>query len=191
MTIDEVKNIVNEEIQAAGSGSRFGMGSIQRHTHNGFDSYKLLESNLTPSKYTTGTVTMDAVKDYVFNTSFAPSLVTFRGIATSGDGNWQSLIFGTAALGQNLMLQQNTDGSSSLTNTAPQIIQSCTFMAYDIGAAAARCDTNVSNLIYVERTTTGTIFIEAAITSYGQNLFTLTVSTLASGWTITGSFFTS
>lgn len=188
MNEDQIRDIVRNELQQQGSGGRFGMGGVQKHTHNGLDSPKVNAGNLIPGLKTTGEVEFATEgRDYKFNVNFTPHLVTLYGIATRTSVGLRSVVVGQAALGQNLYFQPDSPHAVTVGGKL-EIVQSYAQLLIN-NAGTARATADDQHILSV--TDGSTIFARATVTSYGQNFFTIHVDTLASGWTINACYFVS
>lgn len=189
---DYIRQIVRDEIQKQNSKSRFNISPTNRHVHNGTDSPKINSGNITPGLRTTGEVEFDSAKDYVFNVNFAPSQITLYGIVSNTSIGYRALVIGQAALGQNLYFQPTTTSSVTVGGNlgivqsyAQILVVDANFGSSTGGFAKATADDQ-----HILSITDGTtIYARATVSSYGQNSFTITVDTLASGWKINGSYF--
>jgi hypothetical protein len=190
-----IRNIVRQEIASSNSSGRFGFNMTPQHSHTGLagDGPQLNAGNLLPGLKTTGSVEFDSTKDYRFNVNFNPTLIVFYGNpyhTTSGTIDRHTFVYGQAALGSNLYFQPDTTASVTIGGK-PGIVQSSTmFMALNSGTSSSfQTIANQTSLIHVQES--GSVVVDAKVSSYGKNSFTVTVNTLASGWTVLGNYFVS
>lgn len=190
-----IRKLVQEELATGRYGKRFGLNNIPYHTHNGISSPKINSRDVTQGLNSTGKKKFTETGTYTFNVGFTPSFVRFYGRAFNGGGNWSVFMFGQAALGRNLYSAQQDNDIITVKNTAYSLVQSCGFFALDYdsvsGSTQNYVNTEVGELFHAERTSDGTVFVSGMVTGYGQNSFTVDLSTLASGWTVEGNYFVS
>lgn len=185
-----IRNIVRQEITAQSNASRFGITPTSNHSHTGFDSPRINSGDLIPGLRTAGSVEFDSAKDYRFNVNFQPSLVIFYGNPYHTDGgiDRHTFVFGQAALGQNLYFQPDTTKAVTVGGEQGIVQSSTMFMALNSGSSSSfQAISSQTHIIDVEES--GSVVARATVSSYGQNFFTITVDTLADGWTILGNYF--
>lgn len=152
---------------------------------------KQIDSFQQKGLVTSGSVEFDSAKDYVFNTNFQPSLVMFYGTPyhmTGGSIDIHTFVFGHAALGKNLYFQPDTTSSVKTGGKLETVQSSTMFMAIGSGSSSSfQGVPGEEHIINVQQS--GGVVARATVSAYGQTSFTITVDTLASGWTILGNYF--
>lgn len=81
MTEQDIKRIVQQEIKAQNAASRFGFTQIPRHLHNGVDSPKINQANVTPSTRASGSISMAHSGQYRLGIISNPTAIQFYGNA--------------------------------------------------------------------------------------------------------------
>lgn len=174
---------------------RYGLNQTTYHTHKGgIGGPRINSADLIPGRKTSGSVTMASAKDYKFNVNFVPNLVLFYGTiadGTPGTG-FRTITIGQAAMGQNLYFQPQSTSAVTIGGK-PEIVQSCSSLVIN-GTGNGQvhyAPVGETHLVDVWTTDANSPIARATLSSYGQNFFTVTVDTLASGYTIVGNFFVS
>ncbi len=186
MTEEQVRQIVQSEIQRQNSGARFAMNPSQYHTHDKINSPAIDSNNLIPSVVTSGSVTFQQATSYTFNlnTNFTPSLILAYGIANNGVGAPATIrahTIGSARLGQGFYLQPKNTTEVVMGGPPQQIIQSSSYISVENGGTFHAL-TDEGNIVDVEYG--GTIYARATVTAFSRTAITINVPFLEAGWQI-------
>ena len=191
MTEQEIRKIVQEEIEKE---YRAGDPHVPTHHHDGTDNIRISQSDIIPLTTVNGTIDMASATTYSLYLSSingSPSSVTFYGGAKHPSATKQhSMIIGNAQLGINQQFQPPVPANNrAVTMTGSKtttIIQGSAFMYINNTDLTKNVVGNSQGHIIYTFDDSGTDLIVADITAYSNSVITINVSTLASGWTISG-----
>lgn len=116
-----------------GQGPGFSSAGAGFHTHNGFDSPKIPQTNIIPSLRASGSIAMSTTDTrYTLGLPFNPSMVQFYGnvvhYAIPGDPtsiDIRAFVYGTACLGPSYYFQPQSGTSVAVGGPIQNVIQSC------------------------------------------------------------------
>jgi hypothetical protein len=190
LTEQQIRQIVQSEIQAQNSAGRFGLNMTPSHYHSGNagDGPQISQDYILPGDRLEGSITFAQQTTYQIGTNFNPTAVWVHGNATGASGE-KFLIVGNAQLGGNsFYLQPGTTTSVLVGGTPETIIQSNTYFGGTSGTGGSLHtivdEGHIANIEYP----TGTIYARATITAFSNKAITLVVDTLSSGWELNLSF---
>ncbi len=182
MDDSKIRQIVRDEIRNQNSKSRFNLGGVQRHVHNGLDAPKINQSNVVPGLRAEGAVTFAAAAVYKLGLTFNPTSVLIHGnVFNTGGGGERFIIVGNAQFGPSFYFQPGTSRSTVLGGPQQNIIQSTTYFGVDVGGIL---HTLVDEGHIVDVFYGGHIYARATIIGFDSSAIYVQVDNLETGWEI-------
>lgn len=205
MTEQQIRQIVQQELQRSNNASRFTVNNIPQHTHDGINSPQIKAESVIPSTSVMGTVEMateGAVYSLKLNSNFTPQQIIAHGVVTgtySGSA-MRVITWGTAQLTPSFYFQP-VDGQLAVSvgniqypfpttmpdGSKPSVpAQSCSYLAVSRGSVANTFAlTSENHIVSVGGfPASGDIYARATIVGYNRNEILVYVPTLDAGWTI-------
>jgi hypothetical protein len=187
MNEQQIRAIVQSEIQTQSSANRFGLNMTPTHYHTGNagDGPQISENYIVAGESLEGSITFAQQTTYQIATNFNPKAIWLHGNATGASGE-KFLVVGNAQLGGNSFYLQPGTTTSVLVGGTPQtIIQSNTYFGGTGSSLYTIVDEgHIANIEYPK----GTIYARATITAFSNKSITVVVDTLTSGWEFNLSF---
>lgn len=202
LTEQKIREIVRDEYRKQSSASRFGIGTVQRHIHNGIDSPQISQDNVLPSVSVSGAITFSSETTYTLNlnSAFTPSRIIAYGNVV-GDASQRYFFFGSANLTpsfyfqplSNTSVQQGTLQQPAVFDTTLGIaspLQSCTYFGAEGATGNLHTVAGEGHIINVRHNEGSgtTTFARATVTTFSKSKIEIVVSNLASGWSINANY---
>jgi len=211
----EIQAMVQKEIKTmfptlySQEATKYGVASVPLHEHNGFDSNKISQANVTPALRASGNITMRTTETrYTLGLPFNPTMLTFYGNVVHYDTpfdpttiNIRAFVYGSACLGPSYYFQPQSGTSVKTGGPIQNVIQSNASLL--TSESALTNFTAVASEGHLVRVTNalGTIVASATIPNisylepwseltdkgYGPGYIFVDV-TLDDGWEINGNF---
>lgn len=188
MNEQQIRAMIQGEILAANSASRFGISMNSNHAHTGIDAPQISQNNILPGNSVEGSIKFaTAQRTYKIGVNFNPTAVFVHGNATGSASGEKFIIVGNAQLGPSLYLQPGPASSLSVVPGGPPqtIIQSCTYFGMDVGNAPHTLvsEQHIANVEYG-----GNVLARMTITGYDNKNLLVYTDILTSGWVFNLSF---
>ena len=201
------ENKVREIIKDETNNQRYQSGNpvVSRHQHDGIDNVKVQKSDIIVPNPVNGSVDMAQVATYTFNLTKigqVPSSITFYGGALNVSDGVHAMIVGNAQFGANQQFQTQTATSVVTGPVVTNIIQGSASMTVINGSltfdgtghytggsnAKSFLKNSQGHIIYAEypSTTPATLVAVADVIEVSNSAIKVQVTTLASGWSISG-----
>lgn len=202
MNEQQIKRLVSQEIDKRLSASRFNVGPVQRHTHNGVDSPIINFSDVGKSGCVMGLVTFASAKTYILklNNTFTPSRIDVHGnvVDSASSPTIRALVHGIAILDPSFAFQPESTSSvvtgsvqyplpTSEFPTGNVPAQSSSYLSVQNGGTFHVLSGDVGHIANVEYPV-GTIHARGTVVSFSKSAIYFTVSNLDSGWVMNLNF---
>jgi hypothetical protein len=195
MNEQQIRQIVQQELQRSNNASRFTVNSIPQHTHDGINSPKVNFNSINTNTPILGRIVFSSIGDYTIecNLPQTPSLLTLNGnLFNDIDApTVRYSVWGQAIFNQAYYLQPKNDRTvivggisyPTLTNlndgseaTIPA--QSSTFFGFVNGANAATAGDSQFHIVNVF----GSATMRMTVVSFSKTTIVLRVTSLSSGY---------
>jgi len=181
----DIQPMVQKEIQSQFEklykqyATKYGVASVPRHTHNGFDAPKVNAWDLNQSQASTGSITMstDGTRYRIGlnlkpGLSFAPSIVRFNGIVvnpSTAAPTIRALVCGDAFIGSSFYQQPESSTSVNIGGIPQVVIQSSSYILVNNSGAGPATQALTSEGHIISVTFNGNIVARATIPDLGLN----------------------
>lgn len=186
MDDQQIRKIVQDEMQ---KNFRAGTPKVPPHIHDGISNTKISQSNIVPNIKGVGSIKMATEGQvYTFNLTSSPSAVLFYGSASSNSGSgFRAIVNGNAQLCQGSVFV-GTNTSTVSAGTLQNIIQCSDALLIDKSSLAnTALSVSELHLVFVQDPSFNELVV-ADVISFTNTSVTVKLTTLASGWSITGNF---
>lgn len=187
LTEQQVRAIIKDELLR---NANSGVPVVPRHTHDGNNSPQIPTTSVIYPTPVNGTIDMAQQTTYTLNLTGkgpTPKVVTFYGGALNPGAGVHAMIVGSAYIGANQQFQPPVPPSTISVITGPileTIIQGSASITV-VNAAGSFLKNSQGHIIYAEQPS-GTPVAIGDITSVTNSAITVSITTLVSGWTISG-----
>lgn len=191
MNEQQVRAIIRDEMTKQKFQS--GTPDVLRHRHDNISSPKINQDNIIPGTKFNGSIDMAQATTYTIPITGNPSRIDFYGGALNVGLTppVHAIIIGNAQIGSCYQFQPSTTTSTSLNNVKTGIIQGSAAMIMRNGEggtgnpATSILKNSQGHIVYAEFPS-GTLVAVGDVTSVSSTEIKITVSTLSSGWSISG-----
>jgi hypothetical protein len=202
MTEQQIRQIVQQELQRSNNAARFGLSNLPNHIHNGVDSPQIPEPNINRNPAVLGRVSFaTSGVDYIFelNLPYTPRQVVLNGtfVNDTSSPTVRYNIWGIAYLGPAYYLQpvdNRTATVGGIPYPAPTNLQdgseatipaqSSTFFGFVNGANAATAGDSQFHIVNVF----GSAIMRVTVTEFSKDKIVFRVTSLSSGYTLLGNY---
>ena len=207
MNEQQIRQIVQQELQRSNNASRFSINSIPQHTHDGINSPKIKAENVIPSVSVIGSISLATegqTYNLLLNSSFTPQVIICHSIVSNTSGEiYRGAYFGMAQLTPTFYFQPDTTASVLTGNiqypfpteqldgskpTVPAQSSSGLLVSRSTDANTFANQSEDHILSAYVGTGTSNIRARATVVGFSRDSIQIYVPYLTSGWSIDACF---